>query len=440
MKMKYVALWRLREQALFRVSGTLPGWKLHDPEHFPDFIKAWGPVWGWETGPFEMFNKVVKDLWHKTSGRKLTECHELLKQDLLRTLMLYHEDKISFMSRRYCSEPLFFSEEVPEKSEFKVSATEKISELSVDFTDPVFQIFGDISNDHFKKFSITSNAFNLEMTRFFREQNYEPVNNFRLILRDRVTITGSEESSLGTVLLHAYSKVGHHLLDDSNVTATAWYSFVLIKVLGGKHLLAQLMGIFEVVDEINHKSNFCFFVKYLEEVEQNEYTGSMQNLSDFVSVRKLVSEYRWAAGGTNRYDIGIVSEDSIADIAFVVPSFYNNPATHSSSNHTQDRFYFIHRKFFDRSGWTFQQNHTPLQQQKSSSRLSSEYSSCNGGSTSSSDTSVLHHSGTGICLGRNPSPCSNDDFDRLLAYLSQDDDTDGQPISDFTAEFLFADE
>ena len=39
MKRKYVALWRLREQALFRFGGTLPGLKLHDPEHFSDFIK-----------------------------------------------------------------------------------------------------------------------------------------------------------------------------------------------------------------------------------------------------------------------------------------------------------------------------------------------------------------------------------------------------------------
>ena len=379
-----------------------------------------------------MFNKVVKDLWHKTSGRKATECHELMKQDLLRSLISYHDDKVSLINRRYCSETLLSSEDVPINTEFKCSVREKKSELSFDITIPVFKISGAISSDHFKKFSINSDAFNLQMSIFFQEQNFNPADNFKLILRNRVTIVGNKESSLGTVLLHAYSNGG------SNGSVTAWYDFVLIQGRGGKQFLAQIMGIFEIVDETGDKSSFCFFVKYLEEVNQKEHSGSSQNRSDFVSLKNIYNEYRWAAGtGTNRYDIGVVLEDCIADIAFVVPSFNNNSSTDVKSNHRDDRFYFIHRKFFDRSGWTFEQNDPSSQQLKSSSRVSSKSFLCTGdgggSSSSSSIVSAQYQNGTETYLGRNFS----DDVDRLVAYLDQEGDGVGQPISDFTAEYIF---
>ena len=66
--------------------------------------------------------------------------------------------------------------------------------------------------------------------------------------------------------------------------------------------------------------------KYLEEVDQKEHSGSSQNRSNFDSFKNIYNKYRWAAE-TNRYDIGVVLGDSIADIAFVVPSFNNNPST-----------------------------------------------------------------------------------------------------------------
>jgi len=74
-----------------------------------------------------------------------------------------------------------------------------------------------------------------------------------------VTVTGSEKSSLGSVLLHAYSKVENDLIDQTNPRTVFWHDFVLVKGLGGKHLLAQIMGIFEIFDKINQVSLFFFF-------------------------------------------------------------------------------------------------------------------------------------------------------------------------------------
>ena len=96
--------------------------------------------------------------------------------------------------------------------------------------------------------------------------------------------------------------------------------------------------------------------------------------------------------------------------------------------------------FFDKSGWTFEQKGDPPSQQlKSSSRVSSRSSLCTGdggGISAGSNVSAQHHSGTETYLGRNFA----DDVDRLVAYLDQGGDADGQPISDFIAEYLFEEE
>ena len=68
-------------------------------------------------------------------------------------------------------------------------------------------------------------------------------------------------------------------------------------------------------------------------------------------------EYRWAAGTNYRYDIDVIFQESVADIAFVVPSFKNNVSEYRGSDHSFDRFFHIHRKFFDRSGWVANTQH-----------------------------------------------------------------------------------
>ena len=375
MKSSYCTLWKMKEESYFREATNLPGWKVHDCDHFPCHIEEFGPVSGWETGPFEMFNKVTKDLWRKTSGRKKSESIELLKQDFLRTLLSYHDDKQALLSGRYCTERLILSDVSPEKTEFHSASSDKKSICSILSDNRGFQIIGDICSDAFQRFLISFETFNVKMELFFQEQNFTPFDNFRLFKRDRVTIIGSKDSSLKSVLIHAYLRSETDSLDESNVKIIPWFDFVLVQGLSGKQFLAQVMGIFEIWDVSNESSHFCFFVKYLERLDQKERDRYGQNRSDSVSYEQLYTEYHWASG-PNRcaYDVGIVSQDSIADIAFVVPSFLNNLSSHHSSNHSDDKFFFIHRKFFDRSGWTMENDISPLQDQNRSSRVSSSSS------------------------------------------------------------------
>ena len=98
---------------------------------------------------------------------------------------------------------------------------------------------------------------------------------------------------------------------------------MLVRGLSGKQFLAQVIRIFETSDVSNEISYFYFFVKYFERVYQKERNRYGQNHSDFVNnftpniVGLLVRTVPLMR-------LGFVSQDSIADIAFVVPSFLNN--------------------------------------------------------------------------------------------------------------------
>jgi hypothetical protein len=120
-------------------------------------------------------------------------------------------------------------------------------------------------------------------------------------------------------------------------------------------------------------------------------------------------------------------QDCIADVAFVVPSFSNNPSLQHNSNRSSDRFYFIHRKMFDRSGWTIR---TSIQSQKS------EFVSASASSGVSSRSSMAENQIQAEALrlyvkGRH----SKKDLDRLFEYFDEQE-TQQDPSTDVFAESL----
>ena len=175
-------------------------------------------------------------MWQKTSGRKASECSELIKQDLLRTLVSYHADKEAVLSGKYFSEKLISLDEPPNVTEFRNISKSKKSYCSIYSRENGFQVVGDISSDEFSKFLIPFEVFNTEMNRFFEDLNIFSFGDIQLSKRDLVTIVGSKESSLGTIILHAYSKIGS--VTDQSIKIKSRYDFVLVQGLGGKHLLA----------------------------------------------------------------------------------------------------------------------------------------------------------------------------------------------------------
>ena len=90
-----------------------------------------------------------------------------------------------------------------------------------------------------------------------------------------------------------------------------------------------------------------FFIKYLESVYGKEKKISSLTRSDIFSSKSVCSKYRWRAGIPGEtFDTAIIGQDCVANVAFVVPCYMN-----SSKRVREHIFYYIPRKFFDRSGW-----------------------------------------------------------------------------------------
>ena len=82
-------------------------------------------------------------------------------------------------------------------------------------------------------------------------------------------------------------------------------------------------------------------------MEKEKTKNSSLNRSDIFSSKSVFSKYRWRAGIPGEtFDTAIISQDCVANVAFVVPCFMN--ALKRVREHI---FYYIPRKFFDRSGW-----------------------------------------------------------------------------------------
>ena len=68
---------------------------------------------------------------------------------------------------------------------------------------------------------------------------------------------------------------------------------------------------------------------------------------DIFSTKSVCSKYRWRAGIPGEtFDTAIISQDCVANVAFVVPCYMN-----ASKKIREHIFYYIPRNFFDRSGW-----------------------------------------------------------------------------------------
>jgi hypothetical protein len=157
----------------------------------------------------------------------------------------------------------------------------------------------------------------------------------KLFHRPIVTISGSAETGVGKVLLHAYTN-----------KKSERYDFIEVSVGENELWLAQVLGVFQIVSD-NSTSNTLFFIKYLESVDGKEKTKSSLNRSDIFSSKSVCSKYRWRAGIPGEtFDTAIISQDCVANVAFVVPCFMS--ALKKVREHI---FYYIPRKFFDRSGW-----------------------------------------------------------------------------------------
>ena len=339
----YLSLWKLKQLSIFSdLTTSLKGLKLHALDHFPETISNFSCPDGWDTPYTESFHKIFKAIWKTLSRRTKSEELELMTQILLKRIEQFYNDKCLFLKGNYASTPLSKNMKVDEQGDTKFSfgVTTKKNYIYLDLGESfnTFCVKGEIDRNIFNQFQIKFSVFEKKLESYLQGvyENIADIScTLKLFQRPIVTITGSTETGVGKVLLHAYTN-----------KKSERYDFIEVSVGENELWLAQVLGLFQVVSD-NSRSQTLFFIKYLENVDGKEKTKSSLNRSDIFSTKSVCSKYRWRAGIPGEtFDTAIISQDCVANVAFVVPCHMN-----ASKQIREHIFYYIPRKFFDRTGW-----------------------------------------------------------------------------------------
>jgi len=179
---------------------------------------------------------------------------------------------------------------------------------------------------------------------FINELNNNTIN---VTIRSGVTYNANVESGMGSGHLYATSKCGKSKLRPR-------YDYILVNAseinTGNSYVQpAQLLEILEVTQTINN--DLCTEVHYVIQY-MNE---SVRNISQVKGSPFKLYTWEYMEGGnitTNPiFNIDVITQDNINGQAYIFPFFdgHNCPRNHYTT--TDDLFWLIDRKYFDRSGW-----------------------------------------------------------------------------------------
>ena len=183
-------------------------------------------------------------------------------------------------------------------------------------------------------------------------------NNIIITIRKGVKYQANAESGMGTGHLYATSKLGKSKLRPR-------YDYILVNVSETKTLKndkneeyidiknfvqpAQLLGILEVKQILNNEidTQIHYMIQYLTESKTTTNQG-------YKSPFKLYT-WEYEEGGNRtinpKYNIDVITHDAINGQAYIFPYFNGGycPINHFTT--TDDLFWLVDRKYFDRSGW-----------------------------------------------------------------------------------------
>jgi len=166
-------------------------------------------------------------------------------------------------------------------------------------------------------------------------------------IRSGVTYDANIESGMGSGHLYATSKVGRSILRPR-------YDYISVNALEedtGHTIVqpAQLLCILEVTKNINNKisTDIYYIIQYMMK--------SLRNIPKVNGSPFPLYTWEYMEGGnitTNpKFNIDVITQDSINGQAYIFPYFTELNCPRNYYVTTDDLFWLIDRKYFDRSGW-----------------------------------------------------------------------------------------
>ena len=350
--------------------------KLHSQFHIAQHIKDFGPIWYADTSDWESCHKAyTTEIWRGTSKRKSTIEKEMLNATVVQSHsghlairnMLLEVDGVAQLQKHFGPKPdndnliikLFDNIAdirfivTPNKDRNNNNIFKGIGFHKDKFKESLFKHYELPNSSHLSK--RLQERCSQEMWNAISKENtmYE----FSIVRA--ASYEGSKDSGVGKGVIYAMSKDNR-------------YDYVNVKVSYSETeedvQVAQVLSIIQMhhmkINDNNkriiHSTKWFFIVQYMIRTTNEE-----ENKHEYISTLK------WETVITNnnkirKFNVDIVSLDSIAGSAMVIP-FFSNLADKKSKTKIQtrvnvpliiigqpkivDRFWYVERKFFDRSGW-----------------------------------------------------------------------------------------
>ena len=360
MQAHVLSVWFIKQSLLNSKRMDHKSINMHKVIHMP-YYTYYGSYLKLDTSSFESSHKVLtKGMYNKTSRQT-----NILNKDMLIKSIEYDiSQQYSFIGNALT---LSIEEHL---EEFKLP--DKTETITFNLIPNLSYYYLQFSKDH-KEFILHDNNNNLindpmtilnhsshtvanmlsVLDQIFPNNNRDDViealdnKSITIAIRSGVTYHANVESGMGSGHLYATSRLRNSILRPrydyilANVQETKTNSYVQP---------AQLLAILEVTkwhNGIEIDTKVYYAIQYLREPPKNISQGSK-------SPFKLYTwEYKEGGNTTTnpKYNIGVISHDEINGQAYIFPFFNqrNNPRNNFTS--TNDLFWLVDRKYFDRSGW-----------------------------------------------------------------------------------------
>jgi hypothetical protein len=378
-------LWNLKQAIMYEdPRGTLMR-KPHGTAHIGDFIRRFGPIIYADTDSFESSHKkFTTGVWRGTSKRLGTLVKEMTTASVIQScaghLKFYttlQEDK-GIIKCLHAFGPKIIGDEL------EINAFDNISDIRFIATSDLYTdgetnvligvglhpklfdkaIFGHNSLPSFSKLSYYIKS------RFKKVWNHiisENTNTEFSVVR-AVSYTGSKESGVGKGVIYATA---------NNAGKGPRYDFVTVNTNyrdeeTGEEVVnydvAQVLMIIQVHIYRNNQNkrewkssnNWYFIVQYMQQtiLNLNDKPHTIQN----GEIKQLIWETKKNNSNKIVYNVDIISADNLAGSAMVIPYFsFHTKGKNGTTQKTDtpkigkpsssDKFFYVDRKFFDRSGW-----------------------------------------------------------------------------------------
>ena len=372
-------LWTLKQAIMYEPTKSTLMRKLHSHNHIGQHIRMFGPIWYADTSDWESAHKFfTTGVWRGTSKRKNTIDKEMLNATIAQShaghfdfsITLLEEDGVAQCQKSFgpkeSSEGLTINP-FTNVSDIRFVVTSEQDSEGNNILKGVGRNKHLFKESLFVHSSLSSSKFiSQQLSKISSHEMWDKITEENTMYEFSIvrcaSYEGSKDSDVGKGVIYArgkrYDYVNVKVEQEENGEFTEGYQVAQVLLMLQCHKHKNIGG-----KRVHQSTKWFFVVQYMKIMTIDLKVNKPHTSHE--SIHQLQWEKIPIANNQSRFNIDIVSLDSIAGSAMVIPyfsTFYVNGRNKSigkliktppinGKSASSDTFWYVDRKFFDRSGW-----------------------------------------------------------------------------------------